>query len=149
MPDIDYAFLADAAETSPGQKFHVLGGGITRLSGRTFPLRHPHIALVVGMLVTAPEAGHQHEVRFVLLDPDGREVAGSTGSLMTQTPPDGRDATVTFAIDMWNLTFPAPGDYSFRVLINGSERRRVPLVVAVAPPAAAPPTAEPGQRPDA
>ena len=27
MPDIDFAFLADAAETIPGQKFHVLGGG--------------------------------------------------------------------------------------------------------------------------
>ena len=28
MPDIEYAFLADAAETQPGQKFHVLGGGV-------------------------------------------------------------------------------------------------------------------------
>ena len=52
MPEIDYAFLADAAETQPGQKFHVLGGGITRIGGRNFPLRHPHVALVVGLLVT-------------------------------------------------------------------------------------------------
>jgi hypothetical protein len=26
MPEIEYAFLADAAEVQPGQKFHVLGG---------------------------------------------------------------------------------------------------------------------------
>ncbi|MGZ8514155.1 MAG: hypothetical protein ACXWXA_03850 [Candidatus Limnocylindrales bacterium] len=31
MPDIDFAFLADAAETVPGQKFHVLGGGVARI----------------------------------------------------------------------------------------------------------------------
>jgi hypothetical protein len=42
----------------------------------------------------------------------------------------GRDAILTFSIDLWNLTFPAPGDYSFRILVNGSERKRLPLVVA-------------------
>ena len=41
MPDIDFAFLADAAETVPGQKFHVLGGGIARIGGRRFPLAPP------------------------------------------------------------------------------------------------------------
>ena len=33
---IDFAFLADAAETLPGQKFHVLGGGVARIGGRSF-----------------------------------------------------------------------------------------------------------------
>jgi hypothetical protein len=133
MPDIDYAFLADAAQTMPGQKFHILGGGITRIGGRSFPLRHPHLALVVGLLVTAPETERPHEIRFVLLDPDGREVAGATGSLTAHGQTGGRDATLTFAIDLWNLTFPAPGDYSFRVLVNGSERKRVPLEVVLLP----------------
>jgi hypothetical protein len=36
---------------------------------------------------------------------------------------------LTFSIDLWNLTFPAPGDYSFRLLVNGSERKRLPLLV--------------------
>ena len=134
MPEIDYAFLADAAQTVPGQKFHILGGGITRIAGRTFPLRHPHVALVVGLLVTAPETDRPHDIRFVLLDPDGREVAGATGSLTAHGQTGGRDATLTFAIDLWNLTFPAPGDYSFRVLVNGSERKRVPLEIAALPP---------------
>ena len=42
---------------------------------------------------------------------------------------DGRDAVLTFSIDLWNLTFPAPGDYSFRILVNGSERKRLPLLI--------------------
>jgi len=37
MPDIDFAFLADAAETVPGQKFHVLGGGVARIGGGRLP----------------------------------------------------------------------------------------------------------------
>jgi hypothetical protein len=129
MPEIEFAFLADAAETPPGQKFHVLGGGISRIGGRSFPLRHPHISLVLGLNVTAPEVDHEHEIRFVLLDPDGAEVAGGTGNLVARGHGDGRDSVLTFAIDLWNLTFPAAGDYSFRILVNGSERKRLPLVV--------------------
>ena len=134
MPDIDFAFLADAAETIPGQKFHVLGGGVARIGGRRFPLRHPHLALVIGLQVTAPETDREHEIRFVLLDPDGGEVAGATGSLSRAASATRRDAVLTFSIDLWNLTFPAPGDYSFRILVNGSERKRLPLLL-LAPPA--------------
>jgi hypothetical protein len=130
MPDIEYAFLADAAETQPGQKFHVLGGGVSRIGARTFPVRHPHIALVLGLLVTAPEVDREHEIRFVLLDPDGGEVAGATGSLVARGHGDGRDAILTFSIERWNVSVPAPVDYSFRILVNGSERKRLPLVVA-------------------
>jgi hypothetical protein len=130
VPEIDYAFLADAAQTAPGQKFHVIGGGVNRIGGRTFPLRHPHLALVVGLRVTSPETNREHEIRFVLLDPDGGEVAGATGNLVAQGQQDARDATLTFSIDLWNLVFPSPGDYSFRLLVNGSELKRLPLVVA-------------------
>src|SRR5919197_3763966 len=129
MPEIDFAFLADAAETSPGQKFHVLGCGITRIGGRSFPLRHPHLALVVALTVTSPETEREHELRIVLLDPDGREVTGATGSLVARGHGDGRDAVLTFSIDLWNLTSPSPGDYSFRLLVNGSERKRLPLLL--------------------
>ena len=129
MPDIDYTFLADAAQTAPGQKFHVLGGGVTRITGTTFPLRHPHLALVVGLRVSAAETDREHEIRFVLLDPDGNEVAGATGSLVAHGQADARDTSLTFSIDLWNLTFPAVGDYSFRLLVNGSELKRLPLVI--------------------
>jgi hypothetical protein len=130
VPDIEYAFLADAAETPAGQKFHVLGGGISRIGGRSFPLRHPHIALVLGLLVTATETDREHQIRFVLLDADGGEVAGATGNLVAHGHGDGRDSILTFSIDLWNVTFPAPGDYSFRILVNGSERKRLPLLIA-------------------
>ncbi len=140
MPEIDFAFLADAAETPPGQKFHVLGGGITRLGGPSFPLRHPHIALVMSLVVTAAELGREHEIRFLLLDPEGDEVASATSSLVASGNAEGRDTNLTFAVDLWNLTFTAPGDYSFRILVNGSERKRLPLVVARVEGQPGPPT---------
>ena len=134
MPDIEYAFLADSAQTTPGQKFHVLGGGVTRITGAAFPLRHPHLALVVGLRVSRPETDREHEIRFVLLDPDGGEVADATGSLVAHGQADVRDSTLTFSIDIWNLTFPSPGDYSFRLLVNGSELKRLPLEIVTPAP---------------
>ena len=129
MPEIEFAFLADSADARPGEKFHVLGGGVTRLGAQSFPFRHPHLALVVGLLVTSPELDKEHDVRFVLLAPDGSEIAGANGLIAAHGPRDGRDTVVTFAIDLWNLGFNAPGDHSLRVLVNGSERKRISLVV--------------------
>lgn len=147
MPDIDFAFLADAAETSPGQKFHVIGGGVSRIGGPGFPLRHPHLALVVSLTVTSAELGREHELRFLLLDPDGAEVASATSSLVAQGDTEGRDTSLTFSIDLWNLTFNAPGDYSFRILVNGSERRRLPLsIVRATETGSQPLQPPPGQR---
>jgi hypothetical protein len=129
MPDIDFAFLADAAQARPGEKFSVLGGGVSRLAARAFPFRHPHLALVMGLSVTAPETNREHEIRFVLLDPDGRELAGAGGVLRAAPPPDARDSVLTFAVDLWNVGFERPGDHSFRILVDGSERKRLPLLV--------------------
>lgn len=129
MPDIEYAFLADAAEARPGQKFAVIGGGVSRLGGPQFPLRHPHLALVCGLMVTTPELGAEHEVQFVLLTPEGQQLSNATAKIVANGPSDGRDSVLTFNLDMWNLSFPAPGDYSIRILVDGSERKRLPLVV--------------------
>jgi hypothetical protein len=145
MPEIDYAFLADAAQTASGQKFHVIGGGVNRIGGRAFPLRHPHLALVVGLLLTAPELGSEHELRFILLTPDGKELSAAEARIRAAGQSEGRDTILTFGIDLWNLAFPEPGDYSFRILIDGSERKRLPLVVEHR--ASSPPGTEPSPVP--
>ena len=137
VPDIEYAFLADAAEARPGHKFAVIGGGVSRLGGATFPLRHPHLALVCGLTVTTPEFGAEHELQFVLLTPDGKQLSNATAKILASGPSDGRDSILTFSLDLWNLSFPAPGDYTIRILVDGSERKRLPLVVEQRTPQAA------------
>ncbi|HVA87035.1 MAG TPA: hypothetical protein VNF73_12070 [Candidatus Saccharimonadales bacterium] len=143
MPDIQYAFLSDAAEARPGQKFYVIGGGIDRIGGPTFPLQHPHLSLVIGLSMTTVELNREHEIRFVLLDSGNRELTSGTANITAQGGLDARDSVITFAVDLWNLTFALPGDYSFRLLVDGSERQRLPLNVSVlgapeAPPATLP-----------
>ena len=130
MPDIEFAFLADAAEARPGQKFSVLGGGIDRIGGPTFPLMHPHLALVIGLTVTAPEMKREHDIRFLLLDAQGWEMTAGSANIVAHGDNEGRDSILTFAVDLWNLAFPVPGDYSFRLLVDGAERKRLPLVVS-------------------
>ena len=106
-----------------------IGGGVTRLGGAQFPLRHPHLALVCGLTVTAPEFNMEHDLQFVLLTPGGDQLSNATAKVMANGPGDGRDTVLTFSLDMWNLSFPEPGDYSIRILVDGSERKRLPLVV--------------------
>jgi len=130
VPDIEFAFLADAADARPGSKFSVLGGGVDRIGGQTFPLTHPHLALVIGLTVTASELRREHEIKFVLLDLQGHELTSGTASIVAHGENDGRDTVLTFAVDLWSLTFPVPGDYSFRILVDGSERKRLPLSIS-------------------
>jgi hypothetical protein len=132
MPEIEYAFLADAAEVQPGQKFSVLGGGVTRVAGPAIPLQHPHLALVVGIRLTTVERNREHDLEFTLLAPDGSRVTTSSGRIVAHGPPDPGDVVLTIAVDMWNLVLPVQGEYSMRILIGGTERKRLPLVVAQA-----------------
>jgi hypothetical protein len=130
MPEIDFAFLADAADARPGQKFNVLGGGVTRIGGPTFPLVHPHLALVIGLTVASSELGRDHELQFLLLGPNGAELSRAEAQIRADGwAAGGGDTSVTFALDLWNLTFAEPGDYSLRALIGGSERKRMTLTL--------------------
>lgn len=129
MPEIEYAFLADSAQVQPGQKFHVLGGGISRLTGPAFPFVHPHLALVVGLRLAPPERNREHELSFALLDPAGAEVATATARVLAHGPAEPGDIVVTLSIDLWNLNLRVPGDHALRIGVDGSERKRLPLTV--------------------
>ena len=131
MPEIEYAFLADAAQVQPGQKFHVLGGGISRLAGPALPFVHPHLALVLGLRLTSIERNREHDLGFVLTDPDGAEVATASGRVIAHGPADPGDVVLNIAVDLWNLNLRQAGEHALRITVDGSERKRLPLVVAV------------------
>jgi hypothetical protein len=133
MPEVEYAFLADAADVQPGQKFHVLGGGVSRLSGQSIPFVHPHLSLVVGLRLTSIERNKEHELGFTLTAPDGSEVSTATGRVVARGPADPSDIILNIAVDLWNLNFKVAGDHAVRITIDGSERKRLPLLVAVQP----------------
>jgi hypothetical protein len=130
MPEIEYAFLADAAQVQPGSKFHVLGGGVTGLNGPGFPFVHPHLAVLVGLRLNSGERNREHELGFIVSAPDGTEVASANGRVVSHGPADGTDVVLAIAIDLWNLTLKGAGEHAVHITINGSERKRLPLAVS-------------------
>jgi hypothetical protein len=129
MPEIEYAFLADAAEVQPGSKFYVLGGGVNRLGGPQFPFVHPHMSLVVGLRLTSVERNREHELGFVITAPDGAQVANASGTVVAHGPADASDVVITIAVDLWNMTLKGPGEHAVRITVDGSERKRLSLNV--------------------
>jgi hypothetical protein len=132
MPEIEYAFLADAAEVQPGSKFYVLGGGVSRLNGSSLPFVHPHMSLVVGLRLTSVERDREYDLGFIMTAPDGTQVTTATGKVVAHGPADASDLVITIAIDLWNMTLKSAGEHSVRITVDGSERKRLPLMVSVA-----------------
>jgi hypothetical protein len=134
MPTLDFAFLADAAEADPGRKFYVLGGGIDQIAGPQFPLVHPHMSLVMRLLVSRDELGRAHVLTVRLGDPDGKEMARIDGQIETQMAEiAGLAVPVNMVINMGNTRFERPGEYSIDILMNGEFQRTLPLRVSQSP----------------
>lgn len=129
MPKLDFAFLADAAEAEPGRKFYVLGGGIDSIAAPAFPVTHPHMALVLRMLVHPAEADHTHMLEIRMMDSDGGQLAnieGSFSATATGAQP-GREISMNLVINMGNTRFERAGDYSIEILINNQHMKSLPL----------------------
>ena len=129
MPDIEFAFLADAAEVQPGSKFNVLGGGISHVNGGSMPFVHPHLALVVGLRLTSIERNRKVDLGFVLTAPDGAQITTANGVVEAHGPQDPNDVVITISIDLWSLTFKKVGSHAVRITVDGEERKRLPLLV--------------------
>lgn len=128
MPKLDFAFLADAAEAEPGRKLYVLGGGIDSINSRTFPAVHPHMSLVMRILIHPMDTNDEHKIEIRLIDSDGGELARIDGNLNTRnTTTTGRDIAMNMVINMVNTRFERPGDYSLEILLDGDHQKSVPL----------------------
>lgn len=128
MARVEFAFLADAAEAEPGRKFYVLGGGIDSINAMTFPAVHPHMSLVMRVLIHPMEAEQDHGIEIRLIDSDGGELAKIDGSISGRgAVTSGRDIAMNVVINMVNTRFEEPGDYSIEILIDGEHQRSVPL----------------------
>jgi hypothetical protein len=92
---------------------------------------HPHISLVVGLRLTSVERNREHDLGFVVTGPDGSEVTTASGKVVAHGPVDPNDIVLNIAIDLWNLNLKVVGEHAVRVTIDGSERKRLPLMVAV------------------
>jgi hypothetical protein len=126
---IDCALLCDAATVREGL-LHILGGGVTRAGRVTFPAPL-NLTLALRILVHPTEAERDHQLQIRLQGADGQLVADvgvdfgvrDTGSLAP-----GEMASLPIPIALPEaVQLPAPGRYSFEVLIDGIHQASVPF----------------------
>jgi hypothetical protein len=127
MPKLEFAFLADAAEAEPGRKFYVLGGGIDSIGAQAFPVVHPHLALLIRVLVHPTESERAHVLEIRLINEDGGELARMEGNFQAGGGPPGRELPMNISLALSNIGFEKPGDYSIEMLLDNQHVKSLPL----------------------
>ncbi len=133
--DLDFAFLADAADVSLGKLF-VLGGAFDTIHVPAFPATHPVLAVVLRLLLGPHDLDRKHELEILLLDADARHVASARGELLVPKSPDspqGWKQAVILPLRFFNVPFQQPGHYSIEIVIQGQMVKAIPLRVIQTP----------------
>jgi hypothetical protein len=127
--DVTLAVVADYANVSQDGKLNILGVS-QEVNPRVFPTAVPQMFLVVSFEASAAEFETQKDVRIALLEADGTEVMSMEGPIAVGRPlRPGSRAFINQIVNLQGLTFQNSGDYAFHILVNGEEKRAVPLRV--------------------
>jgi hypothetical protein len=121
------ALLCDAATVREGL-LNVLAGGVTRVNAPVYPFQYEG-ALAVVFTAHPTEASKEHDFQVILQSEDGQRVAELGGQMQAQPGPDlqpGEEMTIPVVLKFGQV-LPAPGRYSFEVLIDGVHQVTVPF----------------------
>src|SRR5665213_1086022 len=105
--DLDFAFLADAADVSQGKLF-VLGGAFDTVHMPAFPATHPVLAVVLRLLLSPHDLDRKQDLEILLLNADGKHIASARGELMMPKSPDsppGWKQAVILPLRFFNVPF--------------------------------------------
>jgi hypothetical protein len=123
------ALLCDAA-TVRENLLHILGGGLGELWRDAYPSA---LGVDLALLLTLhpSEATDDHELRILIQDTDGKQIAQlearfSVGAPVMQIPA-GQMLRAPVAIQLRTVPIPAPGLYSIELLVDKQHRRSLPF----------------------
>ena len=119
--------LADAANISREGKLNILGA-FDRIYGTKFPLHWPRMVLVTRFEASAAEFGSEKSLEIITMDADGKKLGKASGKMKIGEGRTGRQIKINHVLPM-GMTFPAPGEYSIEILVNGESTATVPLEV--------------------
>ena len=119
--------LADAANISREGKLNILGA-FDRIYGTKFPLHWPRMVLVTRFEASAAEFGSEKSLEIITMDADGKKLGKASGKMKIGEGRTGRQIKINHVLPM-GMTFPAPGEYSIVILVNGESKATVPLEV--------------------
>jgi hypothetical protein len=129
---VDCALLCDAVTVREGL-LHILGGGITRVA---VPGPYPAalgVSLALRIVVDPDEFKRSHLSQILLQSDEGKMIAEfriefAVGSEDKSEYQPGEEIAVPIAAALRDIGIPAPGAYSFEVLIDGMHHSVVPFV---------------------
>lgn len=133
--ELDFAFLADAADVPMGKLF-VMGGAFDSIFVPGFPAVHPTLAVVVRLLFKPHDLDRMHELEILLLDADGKQMASAKGELSMPKHPDspaGWKQSAILPLRFFHIPFRQAGHYSVEILVDGTMMKAIPLRVIEAP----------------
>lgn len=121
-PTVDVALLADAIQ-AVGGKLYVLGGGWDTLWVRSFPVRHPSLAIGVRLRVPTSWGEEDLKLSVELQDADGGRVLPQVLSQVIKLPSrpplsGAADFGIIRSFTFNNLTFRSEGSYSFVISVD-------------------------------
>jgi len=135
---LDWALLANAAESPPNGLVYILGAGIDTLWRDDYPAPFGG-AMVLRVLSSRLESERAHNVEVHCSDEDGKAVLqqpvvlGLPPRTVTSEHPQGWDLAANIVINLAQVPIPKPGLYRFEILIDDQQVRTLPFR-AVRPP---------------
>lgn len=133
--DLDFAFLADAADVASGKLF-VMGGAFDTIYVPAVPAVHPILAVVLRLLLGPMDLDRKHKLEVILLDADGRSIASAPGELLVAKSPEspaGWKQPILLPLRFLNTPFQKTGHYLIEILIDDTRIKAIPLRVMLAP----------------
>jgi hypothetical protein len=125
--NIQIAVLCDAA-TDYGGKLNLLGTFDTIVTSH-LPAFHPQCSIALRIVFTKIEEG-SHKVKMNFVDEDGRFVMPSIDMPVdVSVPADSNFLVRNFIINIQQLKFDKPGQYSIDIAIDGRQETNIPLFV--------------------
>jgi hypothetical protein len=128
---LDFSVVADYALVDQSGKISVLGI-FQHIWVQQFPAMHPRLHLVLRLKGRRTEIG-EHAVHIRLVDEQGVEILGGSGSVTFAEPPAGVTEIEAAAILVFDVPFPHPGVYKFAITIDGQGAAEVPITVSQMP----------------
>jgi hypothetical protein len=128
---LDFSVVADYALVDQSGKISVLGI-FQHIWVQQFPAMHPRLHLVLRLKGRRTEIG-EHAVHIRLVDEQGVEILGGSGSVTFAEPPAGVTEIEAAAILVFDVPFPHPGVYKFAITLDGKGAAEVPITVSQMP----------------
>ncbi len=123
--DVTLAVLADSANTTADGRLNIMGI-FDHLQAATFPVSHPIAWLVLRLEAPRSEEGDLKRIQIWMMDED-RVLYELAGELVIPPPRAPGAVVMNQLLQLRGLPLPRPGEYAFHILVNGEEKRVVPL----------------------